>query len=70
MAQIKIVGFSDNTLKNLNGKNRYMVDINFVPEITYQQYVKAGFDPEAWEERNSNKVLINGKSYKDEIKTH
>lgn len=64
MAYIKIMGVYYDFIKTLM-ENRYLVDVNFIRYKTFQDALSLGFDPEIWEEKNNNRVLIDGIEYKE-----
>lgn len=45
----------------------WLVDVEFESTKLFYSYVFSGFDPEVWELKNGNKVLIKGKPYKEYI---
>jgi hypothetical protein len=61
---VKIFGISNNLMHRLT-KMTWFVDINFMDDSTFNKAIESGFNPEKWEEKNKNKVLIEDVWYKD-----
>jgi hypothetical protein len=73
MAEVKITnkekpttffGFKSRHFKLLTDLY-WVVDVNFESDTNFYNYVWQGFNPEIWELKNRNYVLIKGQPYRE-----
>ena len=65
MAYVTIVSNYNTQLSDQILNQKWLVDLNFATSNIYESYIRNGFIPGIWENKNKNKILISGIPYKE-----